>query len=195
MTPFVSTRIRGTELDVDDQGTVVISVLEGRVAVENEFGPSSVRAVEQVVAEPILPIRKQILLTPEEPFYHVLRALPLQAAFDLEGALAIQKACEALAKEDKESGGKPLSIRIGINSGIFLAGNIGGRYFSDFTVHGVDVNLAKQMESLNKKYGTTILIGENTRALLTGAFDIQPAGAVAGRDNGESVTVYELKPL
>ena len=118
-------------------------------------------------------------------------ARPDHACLACRTALTIEKTCEALAKEDEASDRLPLSIRIGVNSGTLLAGNIGGRYFSDFTVHGVDVNLANRLETMNKKYGTTILIGENTRKLLSEPFNIRPVGTVSEKD--EAVAVYELK--
>ena len=93
VTPFVSTSIRGTELDVDmnSMGAVTVSVLEGRVVVENEYGPVSVNALEQVVAEPGLPIRKHILLTPEDS---VQWTISIQPAVDRIYMLA-QKAGKA----------------------------------------------------------------------------------------------------
>jgi tetratricopeptide (TPR) repeat protein len=67
-TPVVTTGIRGTEFDIRvdrDKGTY-ITVLEGVVAATNRFGEIEGSAGEQIIAEPGLPPRKQVLVTPED---------------------------------------------------------------------------------------------------------------------------------
>jgi len=108
-------------------------------------------------------------------------------------ALEMEKAYLKLRKEDREDFEYPLSIRIGINSGTLLAGNIGGKYFSDFTVHGVDVNLANKLETLNNIYGTRILIGETTKSQLTDDFITKKIDCVQPKGYLLPVTIYELK--
>lgn len=115
------------------------------------------------------------------------------AVLACRAVLEIDRAWEALRKEDDRLHKTPLSIRIGINSGIFLAGNIGGKYFSDYTVHGVDVNFAHQLESLNKKYNTRILMGPNTKALLTDEFDVRALDVIDIGEDASPIAIYELR--
>ncbi|MCX8057382.1 MAG: adenylate/guanylate cyclase domain-containing protein [Ignavibacteria bacterium] len=53
-----------------------------------------------------------------------------------------------------------VSLRIGINSGEMIVGNMGGKKKFDYTVMGDNVNLAARLESINKIYGSDIIISE-----------------------------------
>lgn len=56
--------------------------------------------------------------------------------------------------------GERLSVRIGLNTGPVVAGNVGGGGRQSYTVHGDAVNLAARLESLNKDLGTSLLASE-----------------------------------
>lgn len=120
-------------------------------------------------------------------------AQPDHAVLACRAVLKIEQAYEELKKEDNDLHKRLLSIRIGINSGTLLAGNIGGKYFSDYTVHGVDVNFANQLESLNKKYNTRILMGQNTKRLLPDEFHTRKIDMLNIEGDSAPVAIYELK--
>ncbi len=69
---------------------------------------------------------------------------------------------ERLNQTWEEKGFPKLSIGIGLNTGPASVGNFGSSQRFDYTVIGDNVNLASRLESLNKYYGTTILVAEET---------------------------------
>jgi adenylate cyclase len=89
--------------------------------------------------------------------------------------------------------GRPrLDIGIGINSGEMIVGNIGSQEIMSYTVIGDAVNLGARLESLNKDYGTRILIGEETKRRLTRSVRMRELGAVTVKGKTQPVTVFEV---
>jgi adenylate cyclase len=74
-----------------------------------------------------------------------------------------------------------------------VAGNIGSQSIMSYTVIGDTVNLGARLESLNKEYGTRIIISEATRSALKGQYDIRPLGEVTVKGKSRAVTIYEVK--
>jgi adenylate cyclase len=90
--------------------------------------------------------------------------------------------------------GRPqLDIGVGINSGAMIAGNIGSTSIMSYTVIGDNVNLASRLESLNKDYGTRIIISGATRAGLSGDFDIRALGDVVVKGKTRPVPIFSVE--
>ena len=92
---------------------------------------------------------------------------------------------------NKERGGEPIQLRMGINSGSAVSGPIGSGKRRDFTVLGDTVNIASRIESMIAKAGK-IVIGEKTHDLVEGKFEVKDLGAVALKGKEKSVRVYEV---
>jgi adenylate cyclase len=105
-------------------------------------------------------------------------------------ALACQRAVEEAGLTDDH--GERIKIRIGINSGDMLVGNIGSEVRLNYTVIGDAVNIASRLESTNKSYGSTIIIGPETRRLAGDRIVVRELDrlAVYGRSGG--LQIYEL---
>jgi adenylate cyclase len=105
-------------------------------------------------------------------------------------ALAFRKSLEAARLADDQ--GEPLQIRIGINSGRVLVGNIGSELRLNYTVIGDVVNVASRLEGANKHYGTKILIGAETRRLAGNAVIAREIDTIAVYGRSEGLSVFEL---
>jgi adenylate cyclase len=95
---------------------------------------------------------------------------PAHAVDACKAALACQRAIRISELQDDR--GRPLKIRIGINSGSMLVGNIGSDVRLNYTVIGDAVNVASRLEATNKDFGSEIIIGEETRRLALRVFEL-----------------------
>ena len=96
-------------------------------------------------------------------FWGAPMATPDHAVNACGAALACQKRRSRFGPADDH--GRQVKMRIGINSGDMLVGNIGSEVRLNYTVIGDAVNVASRLEGANKQYGTEIIIGEETRRL------------------------------
>ncbi|MBL4889663.1 MAG: adenylate/guanylate cyclase domain-containing protein [Candidatus Lindowbacteria bacterium] len=89
--------------------------------------------------------------------------LPDHAARACESALMMVEELQKLHEIWKIEGKPLLHIRIGINSGEMVVGNMGSEALFDYTVIGNEVNTGARLEPLNKEFGTQIAISHETR--------------------------------
>lgn len=120
-------------------------------------------------------------------------------------ALEMQQCLQKRAAEWAQAGYPAVSIRIGINTGPMVVGNMGSKDRFNYTVLGDAVNLGARLEPLNKQYGTSILISEFTvssmqKTLADGktdpaaeyGFRLRELDNIKVKGKSRAVTVYEL---
>lgn len=119
---------------------------------------------------------------------------PRHADHAVAAAIAMQQEVARLNREFASLGWPPLTVGIGINTGVVRVGDMGSRLRRAYTVIGDAVNLAARLEGLSKKFDLPIVIGDATRHAVRGiALQFVAQSEVHGRT--EPVGVWQPVPL
>ncbi len=85
-----------------------------------------------------------------------------------------------------------LGIGIGLNIGPMVVGNMGSRYIFDYTAIGDEVNIARRVEELTRKYDVEIIITEAVRKHLAAEVKVKQLGEVTVKGRREPVRIYGI---
>ena len=127
-------------------------------------------------------------------FYGAPTAMADHAVACCRCALQMQSKLHEMNERFKtEHPGWPtLKMRIGVNSGMPVVGNIGGKKRFDYTALGDTVNLASRLEPACKIYGVRIMIGQAARESAGDNIQVRELDMLAVYGKQEPIRVYEL---
>ena len=106
-------------------------------------------------------------------------------------ALAMQEKIAQYARELKRARGiENFAVRVGINTGLVVVGEVGSDLRVEYTAMGDAINLASRMEQSAEP--GAIVITENTARLVRHALALEPLGALAVKGKAEPVNAYRV---
>ena len=105
-------------------------------------------------------------------------------------AVAMQEKMVTMSAEILEETGARLEMRIGINRGECIVGNMGGDKRFDYTAMGDAINLASRLEGVNKVYGTRILASDAVVAAMANPVRFREVDTVRVKGKQVGITVH-----
>jgi RNA polymerase sigma factor (sigma-70 family) len=118
--------------------------------------------------------------------------MPQHAIQGCLAALAIQEQMAALNNAHQQPGKPPLRARCGLHTGQLFVGVKEQRLQQTYNILGATANIASRLESANKRFGTTILIGAETYQQAREAIEARPAGSLKVHSAYAPMTAYEM---
>ena len=112
-----------------------------------------------------------------------------------ETALLMMDALKNRGKRMEEKG-IFLNIRVGVNTGEMVVGNMGSKEIFDYTVIGNEVNLCSRLEAVNKDFGTRIAVSESAynevKRRFPDKFVFRRMARILLKGSASPLNVYEL---
>ena len=124
-------------------------------------------------------------------FWNAPLTQPDHALRAVRAALRCQDKLAALRPHFRQVVDKDLHMRVGLNTGPAVVGNMGSSSRFDYTMLGDAVNLASRLEGVNKQFGTYTMMSDATRQAVGEALAARQLATVAVVGRAEPVAVYE----
>ncbi|MDQ5981076.1 MAG: adenylate cyclase [Verrucomicrobiota bacterium] len=118
--------------------------------------------------------------------------LPDHAVAACHAALEARAALAGINARYAAKVGITLEVRIGLNTGEMVVGNLGSSRKKQYTVMGDTVNLASRLEGANKAFGTGILLGEETARRVQSAMVTRPLARLRVKGKLQAIEVHTL---
>lgn len=107
-------------------------------------------------------------------------------------AIDMKKRLREMQEEWRNIGQHELFVRMGMNTGMAVVGNMGSKMRMDYTAMGDSVNLASRLEGANKAYGTTAMISENTYNAVKDHVETRKLDVIRVVGKTEPIGIFEL---
>jgi len=120
---------------------------------------------------------------PEPQSDHALRCV--------RAAIEMQRKCRELKERWVKESKFPLMVRMGINTGVVVVGNMGSARRLSYTALGADVNLAQRLESNAPVEG--ILISQSTNELVKDSIKTRRLEPIKVKGLEQPIAVYEVQ--
>lgn len=176
--------------------TVLFADLEGFTALAENLPPADVIRMLNRVFERLTQVVFSLEGTLDKfqgdgmmAFFGAPLAMPDHAERAVKAALQMQKALDELNPEGTEE--NSIRMRIGINSGSAVVGDIGSPQRKDYTVIGDVVNTASRLESEVARSGQ-IIVGESTWERVRSTFDCEPLGELQLKGKQKKVSPFRV---
>ena len=117
---------------------------------------------------------------------------PDHVATACRATLQARAAVDAFNASLADAGLPPMRTRFGLHTGEAVVGNVGSSERMDFTALGATVNLAARLESLNKHYGTSILVSDDVARAVGTQFCLRSVALVVPKGVARPLRVHEL---
>ncbi len=184
----------GSIKTIETEATVLFSDIENFTEMTEHLGPEGiVTLLNDYFSEMVAILERHGGVVTQFQGDAILATFNVPISDPDHAANALQAAIEMQQAGGKRTfGGHRVGARIGINTGMVIAGAVGARGRLNYTVHGDTVNLAARIEALNKDYGTRILTTESTAAKARG-LPLKRIGEIPIRGQSGAVVVYQLE--
>jgi adenylate cyclase len=192
----------GQELSLEGESremTVLFSDVRGFTTISESLEPAELTRFMNAFLTPITQVIHDNRGTIDKYIGDAVMAFwgaPLRdsrhAQHAVTAALGMIQAMQKVTKDFAHKGWPPIQIGIGISSGPMSVGNMGSAFRMAYTVMGDVVNLGSRLEGQTKEYGVSIIMAEETAALVKG-FALKELDLV--RVKGKMVPIKIYEPL
>ncbi len=156
--------------------------------------------VDKFIGDAVMGVWGAPLPDPDAPLHALAAAAEIRARLAAVPPPAGEAGGQGAREAARRTAGEA-QVRIGVNGGAAVLGNVGSPTRFNYTVLGDAVNLAARLEQANRDYGTAILVGEATRRALPPALRrdglpgigrLRRIDRIAVRGRQRPVRLYEL---
>jgi adenylate cyclase len=97
------------------------------------------------------------------------------------------------AKADADTRGVPgYAVKVGLNTGPAVVGNVGAPKRYAYTALGETVNIAARLESVPEDYGCRVVVGPNTAAAIADRFVLCELDWIKVKGKEDAFSIYQL---